>query len=300
MTATALASGLAFPAVAQNAVDQLTAPAEEIADEIADNPSVDFAADTLGYDEATDIVTADGNVVVVRGGYRLNADRVVYERKTGLVTASGNVNVIDPDGNEIFATEVALTDELKDGAVEGFLLVLQDGGRLAAADGTRVDGVSKLNRAVYSPCDVVDSTGCPKRPLWALKSSRVTHDPVAGRVRYADARLELFGVPVLILPGLSHSDSSEARASGLLVPSARIDRSTGVSVSQPYFIDIDDNRDLTLTPTVFTEVNPGLGIDYRQLTSDGPFQVGGFITVSDVEETLIAGPAPTEIEDEFR
>ncbi|MGB3721691.1 MAG: LPS assembly protein LptD [Pacificimonas sp.] len=277
LAGTALASG----AKAQGAIDELTAPADTVA---SDEP-VEFAADTMTYDDQAKLVTAEGNVVVTRGGYRLSANQVVYDRNSGLVTATGDITVIDPGGNEIYATEVQLTDELRDGAIDGFLLVLQDGGRLAASDGTRVDGVSQLNRAVYSPCDVVDGTGCPKQPLWQIKAESVQHDPEAGKVRYKDARFEFFGVPLLWLPQLSHSDSTDARASGLLIPDLAIDRSTGVSVTQPYFLNLGESSDLTLSPTIYTEVNPSLGAEYRKLFSSGPLKVGGIATVSDVERS---------------
>ncbi|MBV7257045.1 LPS-assembly protein LptD [Pacificimonas sp. WHA3] len=282
--------------MAQDIIDQTRETVQTI-----DAPEpVDFAADQLSYDADTKTVTATGEVVVVRGGYRLTADEVTYRRDDGVVTATGNVVVIDPGGNEINANEVALTDELKDGAIDGFLLVLQDGGRLAASTGARKDGISSLNRAIYSPCDVVDSNGCPKEPLWQLKADQVSHDPEAGKIRYKDARFEFFGVPVLWLPSLSHADNVEARASGLLIPDLRVDRSTGVSVTQPYFIDLAPNRDLVVSPTLYTEVNPSLGLEYRHLTSKGPFKFGGQVTVSGVQENRVGSPSLTTTEDELR
>nr|WP_207791002.1 LPS assembly protein LptD [Pacificimonas flava] len=237
----------------------------------------------MSYDENAQIVRATGNVVVVRGSYRLNAEEVVYDRNSGIVTARGDVRVIDAIGNEVFAGEVELDDELRDGAIDGFLLALEGGGRLAAAKGTRTGGISVLDRAVYSPCNVVGEGGCPKEPLWQIKAVSITHDPEAHRIRYKDARFELFGVPILWLPSLSHSDSADARASGLLIPSLRIDNNNGVSLRQPYFFALNDSSDLTIAPTVYTEVLPALSAEYRKLTSRGPFSVGGIVTYSDTE-----------------
>ncbi len=270
------------------------------ADTATPQEPVEFAADTMTYDDNAKIVTASGNVVVTRGGYRLSANQVAYDRNSGLVTATGDITVIDPAGNEIYASEVELTDELKNGAIDGFLLVLQDGGRLAAANGVRTDGVSQLNRAVYSPCDVVDSTGCPKQPLWQIKADSVQHDPAAGKVRYEDARFEFFGVPLLWLPRLSHSDTADARATGLLIPDFTIDRSTGVSVTVPYFVNLTDSSDLTLSPTVYTEVNPSVAAEYRKLFSSGPLRIGGITTVSNVERNRVGTPALTTNQDEIR
>ncbi|MGB7404223.1 MAG: LPS assembly protein LptD [Pacificimonas sp.] len=291
----------AVPFTASAQVDEeVDAAAEDVAASVRAVDTVDFAADIIGFDPDTDVVTASGGVVVVRGDYRLTADEVVYDRETGIVTARGNVTVSDPGGNEVFATEIELSDDLRDGAIENLLLVLENGGRLAATSGDRLDGIATLDRAVYSPCDVIDGEGCPKEPLWQIKAEQITHDEAAGRVRYRNARFEFLGVPLFYVPGLSHTDSAEKRASGLLVPDLRIDRSTGVSVGQPYFIDLGSNRDLTLSPTVYTEVNPSLGAEYRQLTSLGPVQVGGIVTVSDVQENRVGEDGPVSIGDELR
>lgn len=279
----ALLSGaaLGFPALAavqQREPTQVATPIPP--DEAEDENVIDFAADTLTYDEPNNTVTASGNVVVVRGGYRLSADQVTYERDKNTVTASGNVVILDPDGNEAYSTSVELDDALKNGAVDGFLLVLQDGGRLAASGGVRVDGRSRLDRAVYSPCDVIDGHGCPKEPLWQIKARSIVHDPEAERVRYKGARLELFGIPLLFAPAFSHPDSAETRASGLLQPDLKIDRSTGVSLTQPYLVNLSDSSDLTISPTLYTEVNPSLGIEYRKLTGQGPIKIGAIGTYS--------------------
>ena len=283
-----LLAGAALPVHAQ----EVPLPAAE--------ETVDFAADQLTYDPDTEIVRASGNVVVVRGDYRLTAQEVAYDRNTGIVTAQGDVRIIDPAGNEVFAGEVELSDELRDGAIDNFLLVLEDGGRLAAASGQREAGVSRLDRAVYSPCDVIGADGCPKQPLWQIKAVEVTHDPEAERIRYRDARLEILGVPILYLPGLSHADSPGARASGILMPDFRIDNDTGVSASLPYYWALAPNRDLTVRPTLYTEVAPSLGAEYRQLTAAGPFRVGGIVTYAG-EERLIPGTAGSIVsEDQLR
>lgn len=267
--------GVALGAFAAPGVAQTQAPAITNPEQV-----IDFATDTLTYDHETDIVTASGNVVLVRGGYRLRAKEVVYNRRTGFVEARGNVTVIDPGGNQAYGDRVELSETLRDGAIENILLVLQDGGRLAARSGTRVAGRSELNRAVYSPCNIDDSGGCPREPVWQIKAVKVIHDPARERITYRDAYFELFGVPVLYLPALSHPTGGSGSASGLLVPDIRLDRSLGLELQTPYFLRFAANRDLTITPHIYTEANPMLGLEYRHLTDDGPFRVGGSATYS--------------------
>lgn len=247
-------------------------------------PMVEFEADTLSYDEKGEIITATGNVRVRRDGRTLTADTVIYNRGTGVVEASGNVLVDGGDGSRAVADRFELTESLRDGAVENILLILADGSRLAANSGVRTNGVSTLDRAAYSPCAVVDEQGCPQEPVWALKAVKVVHDPARGRVYYTGARLEMFGVPVVALPKLSHPAGFETSQSGLLTPDVRYTRELGGEVRVPYFWSIAPDRDLTVTGRVFTNVAPLVGADYRQLFEGGPVQFGGLVTYARGEE----------------
>ena len=269
----------------------LCAPGQALAQEIAepapveqepltagDEARIDFSADQLIYDSREEIVTVTGDVRMTREGHRLRAERVVWSRSTGEVRAEGNVQVINPGGDIAYGDSVVLTDTLRDGVVENLLLVLEDGGRLAANRGERENGYTTLHRAAYSPCAVVDEHGCPKDPSWQISAVRVTHDPVRNRIRYEGAALSLFGLPLIALPGLSHPDGSGGGGSGLLVPDIRISRSNGLEVALPYYLKLAPNRDATITPHVYTGVLPMLQGQYRELTELGAYQVGGYLT----------------------
>src|SRR3546814_2423962 len=118
-------------------------------------------------DWSSDVCSSDlarGNVELVREGNRLRADEVVWNRATGEVRANGNISVTNPQGDIAYGDSIELTDTLKDGIVENLLLVLENGGRLAARRGTRAHEIITLDHAAYSPCAVEDSEGCPKEP----------------------------------------------------------------------------------------------------------------------------------------
>ncbi|HEX8447017.1 MAG TPA: LPS assembly protein LptD [Sphingomonas sp.] len=248
---------------------------------------VGFSSDTLDYDNNTEIVTATGDVRMVRSGNRLRADRIVWNRKTGAVRAEGNVAVVNPGGDTAYGDSVDLTDTLKDGAIENLLLVLEDGGRLAAVRGTRVNGVSTLERAAYTPCAVTDAGGCPRTPVWTISAVRVVHDPARHRISYRDARFTLLGVTVLWLPAFSHPDGQQGGGPGLLVPDFQVARLNGAEFSVPYYIKMAPGRDLTITPHVYTKVLPAIGGQYRELTSNGAYQVGGMVTYGSRSPALL-------------
>jgi LPS-assembly protein len=268
---------LAAVASAAQAQTSVTASAPAPADEV-----IDFSADQVIYDSEADVVTATGEVRMNREGNYLAADQVIWNRKTGQVLAKGNVVVLTPEGDKMVGDNVQLTDTLRDGTVDNLLVILESGGRIAAQRGTRAGQITTLQNAVYSPCPVTTDNGCPKRPSWAITAARVTYDPDHKQVRFQGGRLQLFGVDLPLLPVFRISTGSEG-ATGWLVPDFSVSSRNGFELAAPYHIQLAPNRDLTLTPHVYTAVLPAIEGKYRELNSLGAFQVGGFLTYGKID-----------------
>ena len=306
---TMLAAGAATAcllAVPRAAAQELAEPQAPISTPDAPVPAnedqIGFAADQLQYDSHTEVVTANGNVQLLREGNRLRADSVTWNRSTGQVEARGNVSVTDPEGNIAYGDRFEVTDTLKDGTVENMLLVLQSGGRLAAARGQRVNGVYTLRKAAYTGCAVEDSHGCPKEPTWQIKAVKVVYDPVRARVFYHNASIELFGLPLIPMPGFSHP-VGDTGGSGLLVPDIRYDRTNGLEVALPYYFKLAPNRDLTVTPHVYSDTLPMLETNFRHLWDRGAYQITGYATYgtrSSASSTLPGSTVPTGTQKDFR
>ena len=264
----------ATPAVQPPAptTESQTAPADEVT----------FSAAQLDYDDNADIVTATGDVRMFRNGARLRADKVTWNRQSGEVRAIGNVAVVNANGDKAYADNIQLTDELHDGVAENMLLVLANGGRLAAMHGERKGDVTTLENAAYTPCRVETDSGCPRRPSWQIDAVRVVVDQGRHRISYRDARFTLFGKTILALPAFSHPDGSDTGqgSSGLLLPNFQINKTNGVEIDLPYYLQIGPNRDLTITPHIYTAVLPALEAQYRALTGNGAYQVRGMLTYS--------------------
>jgi len=251
---------------------------------------IEFSADTVAYDSEAEIVTASGQVRMSREGNYLAADRVVWNRRTGEVRAEGDVVVVTPEGDRLIGNSVVLTDSLRDGTVENLLVVLESGGRIAAERGTRSEGVVTLENAAYSPCPVTGPDGCPKQPSWMITAARVIEDPASGRIRFEGGRLQLFGITLPLLPIFSVGTDGDG-ATGWLTPDLTISRKNGLEIALPYYWRIARNRDLALIPHLYTGTFPAMEARYRELNTLGAFQVGGFVTYSDVENADLT-PVP--------
>ncbi|MES2137465.1 MAG: LPS assembly protein LptD, partial [Pseudomonadota bacterium] len=243
---------------------------------------VDFSADTVTYDNEADVVQATGEVRMNRDGNYLAADEVVWDRKSGQVVARGNVVLVTPEGDKLVGDTVQLTDTLRDGVVDNLLVVLDNGARIAATRGTRVDGVTTFVNAIYTPCPVTKPSGCPKRPSWSITAARVIDDPKTNRVRFEGGRLQLFGVNIPLLPIFNVGRGNEG-ATGFLVPDFSLSSRNGFEIAVPYHWQLAPNRDFTVTPHAYTGVLPALSAEYRDLSSLGAFQLGGFITYGKVD-----------------
>ena len=294
---TALPVLLAWPAAGVAAQEQSAEarPTEEMATPAPDAPKaapaeehqvINFSADEATYDSEADLVTAAGQVRMDRDGNYLAADRVSWNRKTGQVLAEGNVVVVNPEGDKLVGDRVTLTESLRDGVIDNLLVVLEGGGRIAATRATRVNGVTTLDNAVYSPCPVTNIGGCPKNPSWKIVAARVVQDPKTDRIRFVGGRISLFGVTLPLLPIFSVGTGSggSGGVSGALVPDIAYSSSNGLELAVPYYWRFAPNRDLTLTPHIYTQTLPALEGRFRNLTSLGAYQIGAFATYGRIDD----------------
>lgn len=244
-----------------------------------DAPSqVVIVADELIHDRALDTVSARGNVEIQYGDYLLRAESVNYSTGRDEATATGSVVLVEPAGTTLFADHMALTGDLKTGVIEELRVLLADGSRMAARNARRTDGRrTEMDHGVYSPCDV-----CAEDPdrarLWQVKSLRVVHDQERKQITYNHSWLEVLGIPVLYIPYLTHPDPSVKRRSGLLAPSYSSNTTTGTSITTPYYVVIDDQQDMTLSPMMTAKQGLVLGGEYRLRTYDGLLNMEGSIT----------------------
>ncbi|MFN4274830.1 MAG: LPS-assembly protein LptD [Ferrovibrio sp.] len=245
------------------------------------DPPVLITADTLNYDQSLGLVTAEGKVELVQGGRTLLADTVSYSEKDDKVIASGNVSLLENDGTVLFADYMELFAGMKNGFIRDAAMLLSDNSRGAAASAERRDGNRTiLRKAVYTTCSLCEQDRS-RAPLWQLKGERVEHNQAAQEIVYRNAVFEMFGIPILYTPYLSHPDPTVNRRSGILPPSYIKDTFFGHRVRMPYYYVIDGQSDLTLTPQYSTDQGAHLTAEYRNRTATGEMEFDGSITEED-------------------
>jgi len=260
LTAALLLSGAAVHAAGTMGKNALLGP-----------PGGDYVlkADDVTYDVKAKIVTANGHVEIDHNGRIVTADLLTYNQDTDTVVASGNVVMMAPDGNVVFSPRVTLSNEMKDGVLEGFRALIGKTGRLAATQATRKNGtVTTMERATFTNCKICNKPG-QRTPLWDVKAYHVVYDQTAHKITYRDAIIDFFGVPVAYTPYFSQSDPTVKRETGLLAPDVGSSSTLGSFIKLPYYISFNDSQDMTFEPIFSTEGGEVLEGEYRQRWNNG-------------------------------
>lgn len=241
----------------------------------------DLAADSMTYDRELGLITATGNVQINYGDRLLIADKITYNQKTDIVQAIGNASLTDSNGEVLLGDRFDITGDLKDGVIYNIGLVLADRSRIAGTGARRSNAMrTEVRNAVYSPCNLCEEDPSAA-PMWQLKAVRVIHNSEEKRVEYRDAWLEVFGVPVLYTPYLSHPDPTIKRRSGLLAPSFSSSSELGFRAQTPYFWAIDEYQDATFTPMVTSDGGSGAILEYNKNFQKGKIRANGSFVVND-------------------
>jgi len=260
-----------------NMTDVISAPEQKSETE----QEVYFAADEVENNQEQNIITASGNVEIIRGNLTLYADKVVYNQKDDIVSAIGNVVLVEKDGSVVFADYSELSNHMTEGEMKNIKVIMADYSRMAASSFERMEKDKKvLRNAVYTPCDVCRNTD----PLWQIKATKVVHDAENKDVNYQNAFVEVKGVPVFYTPYLSHPDPTVKRRSGFLFPRIMSNSYLGGAIQGQYFWSIDDQQDVLFNPIITTDKGIVYSGAFNKYSYNGNISVSGSFLKDDDED----------------
>ena len=149
-----------------------------------ENPEIYFSADEVENNQELSLITAIGNVEIIRDNYTVKADKIIYNQKEDTVTAVGDVVILEDTGNVVFSDYAELTDRMTKGEMKNIKMIMADKTRVAASTFRRGDKDKKImTNAVYSPCDACRE----EDPLWQIKARKVEHNAETKDVHYQNA-----------------------------------------------------------------------------------------------------------------
>ncbi len=228
-----------------------------------DRDAVRFlSADRITADEAR-TVTATGDVSLRQRGAIITADHLEYSAATDTAVATGNVR-LERDGST--ATGPRLLYRVAEGTGEMekpvFEIPKTEERRNASrgsAEAAILEGeqMSRLLRAEYTTCPV-------PRSDWVLRVSELELDGKAQVGTAWNSSVWFFGVPILYSPWLSFPIDNE-RKTGFLAPTLGSSGRGGFEFALPWYWNIAENQDATITPKIFSKRGLQVGGEYRYL-----------------------------------
>lgn len=236
---------------------------------------VTLRAERLFYLREEGRILAEGHVELRQGPWILLADHLSYDETSGMVRARGDVALSTPEGEVVFAEQAEFGRDLRRGDASEVSIRLVNDSRLAARSAALRGDRSFLRHAVYSACRPCEETtlSASSPPIWRIKAFQIERNEGEGVIRYEDAFLEFFGVPVFFTPSFIHADPLIDKKSGFLPPRLLTSSQLGLGVELPYFWNLAPSYDLTFAPRFYSDGDALWQGAWRQRTRTGAYRL---------------------------
>jgi LPS-assembly protein len=230
-----------------------------------------LVSDELIYDNDNQKIIAEGGVQIDYDGNKLVSKQVVYDQRTGRLMAVGNVEIVERDGNRIYAEKIDITDDFRDGFVNALRVETIDNTRFAAESAERTGGnITTFNQGVYTACEPCREQP-EKAPIWQIKSRKIIWNGQKKTVRFEGARFELFGAPIATLPAFEIADPTVKRKTGFLIPGIEYKSELGVGLRVPFYVALAPSYDLLLSTTAYSKQGFLGEAEFRQRLNNGSY-----------------------------
>ena len=212
----------------------------------ADEDTLEVRSDEQNQGE-DGVFYAQGNVEIERKDDLVKSDKAQYDGDTGVLFAEGNVRYLTEDLTlyadkggynsqndtvNFSSTSFYFPDQKKPGKGMAEEILIDD------------DGIVYMTPSSYTTCSI-------SNPDWEFSSSKTILYRDSDRGHAYNIFLKYKGVPVLYSPFVSFPLSRD-RHSGFLLPSIGSSGESGTVISTPYYLNLSENFDLTVTPTNYS------------------------------------------------
>jgi LPS-assembly protein len=211
---------------------------EELLQADPGDPQIDITSDTGELGRAGDAVLS-GNVTIRTGQRLLKADEAEVNAERRSVRLRGRMEYLDPQLHVVGDSGSFI--EGGGGQFKGAQFELVERSVRGAAEGARVtpDGKMELEGVRYTACP-------PGVEDWELQAGEIAIDQKSQIGTGRDVKLEFLGLPIFYTPWITFPVGDQ-RKSGLLFPTIGSSSKTGTLVAVPYYWNLAQNYDATLT-----------------------------------------------------
>ncbi len=250
-------------------------------------------AKIVSGDQIKGEINANGNVEISKDSNIIYADEVSYNKNTKIIKANGNVKIKNLEIGYVLSPKIEIKDDFSVGDFFDARVFFVDGSYLFSKKMSRLSKEkTSLKKSIFSICPneeiVKDNSKAGSIFDFAtISSTTSTINREDNNFSSWNSVVKLYKIPVLYIPYLQIPLPAKKRQTGLLQPSYTKNSNFGLGIKTPYFIDIDKNKDLTITPTYYVNsqqiiVNNG----WRHYTKYGKYNLNLELANNKIKSTL--------------
>jgi LPS-assembly protein len=200
-----------------------------------------------------------GGVTLLNKEKSIVADELAVNRENATVIASGDIH-FQNKGIDIFADTLNINEQQRTTVLTDTEYQLNGSAGHGSAEEININA----NGKTLSFIDSSFTTCYDPVPDWRMRASEITISADKKSLEAYNARFSLFDVPVFYLPYLT-MPIGEERQSGFLYPSISSSNNSGIEIQAPYYWNIAENMDATITPRYMSDRGSQLITEFRYL-----------------------------------
>ena len=207
------------------------------------------------------LVNIDGDIIVQQG-YRTieNNESTTINREENTVLMQGDVIFREP-GVMLQGSSAFIDNDAGANRVEDAQYVLHDIGAHGSAESITYSsdsGSVTIENGEFSRCE-------PESNFWFFRAESIVLNQDEGRGYATKASLRIKDVPIFYYPGTLPFPLGDERMSGFLAPSTGSTRSGGFDFELPYYFNLAEQYDATLSPRLISDRGVLTGLEFRYL-----------------------------------
>lgn len=225
---------------------------------------LDVKAPVINLDSNKNKLNAEGGLLLHYSTAIVEAEKGTFDLETHDADLWGDVRVSDPTGS-ISADTAHLNLKEKTGILTNTDMFFEDGNyRIHATQAEKFSGeLYSFENATMSSCE------CPAGNAilpWKLTApeAKITRN---GYGQAWNASFDVCDIPVLFTPYIVFPVKTD-RQSGFLPATFGYGKTHGFELKLPFFWDIDESTDATITGILETRVRAGTDVEFRKVFSD--------------------------------
>ncbi len=253
---------------------------------------IKIIADKIDGDANSSKINASGNVELLRNNAIIYADKVIYDKNTNRFEVKDNIKIQNIEVGNVYAESAEMKEDFSAGSFNNAQIIINNGSFLISPKITRENkNVTILEKAIISLCpnpliEIENKLEKFDKDLISIDSSTIKIDKKESSLAIKGAIINFYKVPVFYIPYLKIPLPGNQRKSGFLSPSYTKNNRFGVGLITPYYIAISEDKELTITPHLYsTSEQIILNNKFEHLSSFGRYTLEGELANNKIQDS---------------